>query len=146
MLHIYILNTHLCTFWHKFSFLQGVLGKMGSIIEGWGLGAVSFPWMPCAEGEGCVTNNRAPPTHPAPKHFRSRLRLSALRGNLGQRRWNQRGVSAERRQAYRASKKSRTRGERGQTTLRHFLFGAKDRARVALSFIWRGEERELMDK
>lgn len=66
MLHIYILNTHLCTFWHKFSFLQGVLGKRGSIIEGWGLGAVSFPWMPCAEGEGCGTNNRAPPPTPPP--------------------------------------------------------------------------------
>lgn len=29
MFHIYILNTHLCTFWYKFSFLQGVLGKVG---------------------------------------------------------------------------------------------------------------------
>lgn len=27
--YIYILNTHLCTFWYKFSFLQGVPGGNG---------------------------------------------------------------------------------------------------------------------
>lgn len=111
--------------------------------------------MPCAEGEGCGTNNRAPPpphthppTYPAPKLFRSRLRLSALQGNSGRRRWNQKGVSAVRRQANRASKKSRTRGEReGRRQLSTSSSGPKAGPELHFSsFIWRGGKKESSDE
>lgn len=68
MFHIYILNTHLCTFWYKFSFLQGVLGRMGVRLKrgedrwgGWGQSHFPDCLVLRERGEASTSRALAPP-------------------------------------------------------------------------------------
>lgn len=106
--HIYILNTHLCTFWYKFSFLQGVQGKGDLGVrtdEGRGLGQSHFPdclvQMEGGKGGGDIQKNAS-----SLQTFLLTLSLSFSVATVGDGDGG-RG-SAVRGQAYRTSRKSRT--------------------------------------
>lgn len=123
--YIYILNTHLCTFWYQFCFLQGGPGEMGvrwwkgEVFGGNSTFLIALCWW--RGGGGSITKRWLHPSSVS-AHTQS-LILCGIR-------WRRKKNSAVRGQAYRMSRKVQDTRSSGTSSL-----GPKPKAVVRTSTI-----------